>query len=456
MHSIAHERIHKILPPGRRLLIGLLISAILAVVIAGAICIPFYFESSSILYKFGHERQLLRSGQVVGIVAGCLLMLQIILGARLKCLDRVLGLGNLFIFHRITGSVIACLAIMHPILVFIPEGRVSIPLQLRYWPEFIGLLLLLIIVAMVISSQWRAWLKLAFHRWWPVHRAAALVVIIAFWIHILSVSSTFEQQLPRIFAFCAIGICGLLLVWIRSRPVRNKRQVFEVAAIEPAGDDAVCLQLVSTTDRMPVYIPGQFSFISPLSAHVSSEEHPFTIASSPERPSKLEFIVRTSGDWTGKLKNLRPKDRVLIDGPFGLFSHLRLQEKTEIIMIAGGIGITPMLSMLRHMADCGDQRKITLIWSNQTRKHIIHPDEFQLLEAQLKGLRIFHFLTRDPDYSDDKGRLDWIKLKRLLSDCSNSSAIFLCGPDQMMKDIYSALVSLGFSRRQIFRERFIL
>jgi ferredoxin-NADP reductase len=125
-------------------------------------------------------------------------------------------------------------------------------------------------------------------------------------------------------------------------------------------------------------------------------------------------------------------------------------------MIAGGIGITPMLSMLRFMAGSNDQRKITLIWSNQARKHIIFPEEFQNLEAQLKGLRIFHVLTRDPEFSGEKGRLDRPKLKRLTSKCSRSSATFVCGPNRMMKEVHRCLVSMGFPRRMIFMERFSL
>jgi predicted ferric reductase len=352
--------------------------------------------------------------------------------------------------------MIACLVILHPILVFLPEDRIFIPLQLRYWPEFMGLFLLLLIIATVISSRWRARLRLSFHRWWPIHRGAAVVTVTAFWIHVLSVNSTFEQKLPMVSAFSAMGLCGLLIVWMRTRSLRNRRRSFLVSAIEPAGEDAVCLKIVSTTNHMPAYVPGQFSFITIFSAHISKEEHPFTIASAPTRHAFLEFIVRTTGDWTGQLKNIQPGDRVSMNGPFGLFSHLQLSENNEIIMIAGGIGITPMLSLLRFMAGRKDQRKITLIWSNQTRKHIIFPEEFQNLGAQLKGLRIFHVLTREPEFSGDKGRLDRPKLKRLTSKCSPSSATFVCGPNRMMKEVHHCLVSMGFPRRMIFMERFSL
>jgi len=456
MQLFATEHLPSILSPKARLFFGFLLSIALLLAMAGAIFIPFYFESSSILYKFGPDRQLLRSGQVMGMVAGCLLLLQIVLSARLKCLDRIFGFGNLFGFHRITGFIIACLIIMHPIMIFIPENRIFIPFELRYWPEFVGFFLLFLIIFTVISSHWRAWLRLSFHRWWPIHRWSAVLIVVAFWVHVLSVSDTFEQKMPHMAAFCAMGICGLLFIWIRTRTLRNRRRSFLITAIETAGKDAVGLKMSSKTRHMPPYMPGQFSFLTFFSNHISREEHPFSITSIPTKNAGLEFVVRTTGDWTSKLNNLKPGDSVLMNGPFGLFTHLKIPEKNEIIMIAGGIGITPMLSMLRYMADHKDQRKIMLIWSNQTRKHIILPDEFQNLAVQLKSLRMVHVLTRDSEFNGEKGRLDRPKLKRLLSDCSRSAAIFICGPNQMMKEVHRSLVSLRFPRRSIFMERFNL
>jgi predicted ferric reductase len=229
-----------------------------------------------------------------------------------------------------------------------------------------------------------------------------------------------------------------------------------VSTVEQAGKNAVCLKIGPNTKNLPGYMPGQFSFLTFFSNHISEEEHPFSITSAPTRNAYLEFVVRTTGDWTSKLNNLKPGDRVLVDGPYGMFSYLQIFGKKEIVMIAGGIGITPMLSMLRYMAENNDQPKITLIWSNQTRKHIIFPDEFQSLAAQLKSLRIEHVLTRDPEYKGEKGRLDRPRLKRLLLNCSRSAAIFVCGPNLMMKEVHHSLISAGFPRHLIFMERFSL
>ena len=108
------------------------------------------------------------------------------------------------------------------------------------------------------------------------------------------------------------------------------------------------------------------------------------------------------------------------------------------------------------MADGKDDRKITLIWSNRTRKHIVYADEFSDLEERLGGLSIIHVLTREPEYDGEKGRLDKAKLERLLSGCSKQSTVFICGPPDMIRETYRALRSIGFPRRSINMERFSL
>jgi ferredoxin-NADP reductase len=125
-------------------------------------------------------------------------------------------------------------------------------------------------------------------------------------------------------------------------------------------------------------------------------------------------------------------------------------------MVAGGIGITPMLSMLRFMAYVNDKRKITLIWSNRTRKHIVYPDEFSELEERLAGLSIVHVLTREPEYDGERGRLDEEKFRRLLAGCSKKSTVFTCGPSDMMKEAYWSLRRIGLPCRSIIMERFSL
>ena len=441
-------------PPGTRRLAGAFITMIALCGLAGAISIPFYFESSSILYKFGLDRWILRAAQVSGVVAGYLLICQIILGARLRILDRLFGLNNLFRYHRINGIAIFGLVLIHPILIFISDDRLYIPFQMRYWPEFVGLFLSILIVIMVISANWRTRLNLPFHYWWPMHRAAGVFAATCFLLHLLYASETFSQKIPSFIGWSAVVFCGLVFIWIWTRHLRLRQHHYRVSSVQTAARDALSLEINFADDNAPPYSPGQFCFISFRSKHISEEEHPFTIASSPTQTDKMEFIIRTTGDWTGRLYKLHPGDHLRLDGPYGHFTHLSMPEAPEIIMIAGGIGITPMLSMLRYMADVGDSRRITLIWSNRTAGHVMAKEEIDLLGSRLKHFSIHHVITRSSEAEMPNRRIDRSALEQYLSDCDTRAAIVMCGPDQMMADLIRHLLSLGFQKSRIETERF--
>jgi ferredoxin-NADP reductase len=202
------------------------------------------------------------------------------------------------------------------------------------------------------------------------------------------------------------------------------------------------------------YAPGQFVFVSFRSRHVSREAHPFTLSSSPSRPGALEMTIRASGDWTGTVDRLAPGDRAWIQGPFGRFGHLFVPPNRELVMIAGGIGITPMLSMLRFLADQEDRRAITLIWSNRSKARLVYTEELNRLAAKLTGLRQIHIFTRENGVGEQPGRLTLNVLKDTLRSENRAVTIFLCGPPKMMKAVRSALVAMGFAPGSIRTETF--
>ncbi|MFO7800981.1 MAG: FAD-binding oxidoreductase [Desulfovermiculus sp.] len=447
-------------PYTHRLFWATSIACLIALLLCAVASVPFFFESASMWYKSGMDGIMLRSGKVVGLLAACLLLLQLLWSARLKVLDQVFGLNALYSIHRILGLCIAGLVIVHPVLVLLSDDMLFIPLQIRYFPELIGLFLALLILGMVLGAVFRTLLGLPYHWWWRLHRLMAGVVPLFLFVHVLFVSETFQSGFPRQLLLTVMGLYVLFYAWVKTRFVRIRRKPYEITAVQPAGQAAHSIRLKPQTKAHPElkhpkamdYLPGQFTFLTVKSSHIPGEEHPFTIASSPTRPKDLECIIRNSGDWTRKIGNVQPGDRVYLDGPYGLFTHRRLSPDREIIMIAGGIGITPMLSMLRFIADTQDTRPITLIWSNKTPQHIIHPQEIHTLQAQLPQLRICHVFTAQPEGQ----RLDKARLAELLDGCSLQAAVFVCGPPKMMNSMQKALKGIGYPRRALFMERFSL
>ncbi|MGA6925351.1 MAG: ferric reductase-like transmembrane domain-containing protein [Desulfosarcina sp.] len=445
----------KILPAGMRYLSATLIVLVILLLVAGALAIPFLFESPSIWYKFGIDKLFLRAGKMLGLVAGLLILLQLPMAGRLKLLDRIFSLPGLMRQHRAHAWIIAVMALMHPVGVLFSEGLALLPLEMRYWPEWLGVGLLILVLIQFVGSRWRGSLRMPFHVWMPLHRILGLSIAVLLVVHVRFVSETFNHAgLPRQALLVAASLFSMVWLWVRSGWLRCRRRPWFVSRIEHTGGDCTRVDLEPATPFRFSYAPGQFGMASFRSAHVSPESHPFTFSSTPSRPGNLQFTIRHCGDWTRDLKNLQPGARVLIQGPFGRFGHLFARPSRELILIAGGIGITPMLSMLRFMVDVGDPRPVTLIWSNRTRNQVVCADEVSGLSYRLTGLRYIPIFTQHTEGCGGTARLNRMSLGTMLAACSRGAAIFVCGPPRMMKQTETDLKSIGFPGRSIYTEPF--
>jgi predicted ferric reductase len=169
---------------------------LLLAILSAAGAIPFYFESPSIFYKTGLDKPMLRVGKVLGIAGAVLLIVQLVLISRFPALDKIWGLKQLFSFHRTNGLIILTLAVAHPVLILGADHFVFFPLEVRYWPEFIGILLLLILTVFVGGSHWQKKIGLNYKTWRLSHKLVAPLVLFLTGIHVYNVSRTFESGVP--------------------------------------------------------------------------------------------------------------------------------------------------------------------------------------------------------------------------------------------------------------------
>ena len=421
----------------------------------GAMSIPFGFESFTIKYKFGLDKTFLRTGQTAAMAAGCLLMLQLVLNGRLKILDRIFSINRLTTCHRWNGMAIAMLVLIHATLILISEGRDILDPTIKNWPQYAGLFLLITVCGIVISARWRRAIGLSYTLWRFFHGKFTHMAVGVFAVHALYACDTYGYAVPRGLLLGSLVIYVLLFLRLKLNRIIQGRSC-NVLNVSPASIDAFSIALIAEDGKPFAYAPGQFIFIRFKSKGISGEEHPFTISSSPTGTPEIFLTIRSAGDWTSNIHRLKPGDKASVNGPFGLFGNLNLKSCPEIIMIAGGIGITPMLSLLGDMARRKDMRPITLLWSNRTHAHIVLPELIAEFQRRLSRLRVIHILTREPEYEGEKGRLDLFKIEKLLSGCSRQSRTFICGPPEMMTSCRRSLISLGFRRRSFVMERFSL
>lgn len=447
---------HLIKTPRARYTWAAVVIAFTVALMIGALLVPFKFESPSLFYKIGVDRTLLRTGKLFGLAAAVLLCIQLPLAGRSRRLDRIFSLPVLYRVHRMNAFLIGVLVILHPICVFLPDDMLLIPFEARYWPEWVGAALLVLILCQVVVSQWRNRILLPYHWWLRLHRFIGLLVFSALVVHVLYVSESFERSgVPRIAVGIAAACWFLLWLRVRMQSLLNRRRTYSIEQIAGTGANAYAINLAPDGFSPLPYAPGQFAFVSFEASNVIPREvHPFTLSSTPTRPEGLQITVRADGDWTRHIGSLREGGRAFVHGPFGHFTHLGVPPGRDIVMIAGGIGITPMLSMLRYMKDMDDQRPVTLIWSNRSEAYLFRRRELAHIQQQLPNFKWIPVFTREQASTGRFGRLDRSLLETLLADTGKPATAFICGPAVMIREVRTTLKQLGFTSTSIKTELF--
>ena len=447
----------KILLPSARVFLGIIVAALGVALLAGSASIALRGHPKLVAGYGATTAWLVTTGKMCGLVAATLILLQFALGAKLKTLDRVFGLPRLLFIHRSLGISAAVLASLHPLFMFAPESIEIGPFRLAIWPEVLGAVLLVGLWTGVCTGLWREFLRLRYEMWYLMHRLGMFSAVMLLTLHVLYVSDDLDRGWPMYALMVALGLYVALFVWVKGiKPTILKKPKFTVASVTPAGRDTYAVELTPKDGDVFSYAPGQFAFATFYSEALPVERHHWTISSTPTRPGSFIFTIKCSGDFTALIGRLRPGDTAIVDGPYGLFSHLAhvTDPNREIVMVAGGVGVTPMLSMLRYMADVNDARKTTLIWSNRTEADILCREELETIGARLPKCTIHHVLTDQKEFKGRTGRLNETMLEEILLESSRDAAVFVCGPPPMMDSICKALKNIGFKGRHIHTERF--
>jgi predicted ferric reductase len=211
---------------------------------------------------------------------------------------------------------------------------------------------------------------------------------------------------------------------------------------------------------------GQFASIRVLRDGKWSEPHPFTLSSAPE-DATLRMTIKDSGAFTSKIPDLQPGTPIQCAGPFGTFCA-GIDKHPEIVMIAGGVGVTPFLSVLRHFRDTRAQNNVLLFWANKTPGDAFAAAELEELTKFLR-LTVVHAFSRVPEgertpgpaFDDGRpgrvfhefGRLSQEILSRHLT--AVNAAFYLCGPPPMQEAVIAELAKCGVAGQDVQKEAFL-
>ncbi len=203
------------------------------------------------------------------------------------------------------------------------------------------------------------------------------------------------------------------------------------------------------------FLPGQYlSFTVADFAHIRRS---YSIASSPADRNHVTVCVRavSGGRGSNYIHRLEVGDRVRFDGPYGEFV-LRQSSSRDILLIANGTGVAPMMSMLRHLADARSSRRVRLYFGLRHVHDLFYQDELEQFAKQLPDFR-YHYCLSQPfpaRWNGFVGRVTDLLYQELTREMAARSEAYLCGGHGMVADSKAILLAKGLPSAEIYYEQF--
>jgi predicted ferric reductase len=392
----------------------------------------------------------------IGYSGLAMMGLQFGLTARFRYVTEPWGEDVIYHFHRQISLIAVALVVAHPIILFIerPEllrllNSFQAPLRARF-----AALSTYSLIALVVMAVWRTKLKLRYETWHVTHVVLAVVAVAAGIVHMVGWSFYLDDPWKR-------GLwIGLTLFWIGLlgyvrlvKPLFVLRRPYVVSEVRKERGDT--WTVVMQPDGHPglSFRPGQFGWLTVFGSPFKISAHPFSFSSSAAASDgRVEMAIRELGDFTNDIGKVPVGRRVYIDGPYGAFTTG--QPVDMHVLIAGGVGITPMMSIIRTFADQGDKRPVVLLYGSKGWDAITFREELEELTARL-DLTVVHVLEDPPEgWTGERGFITADVLQRHLQPPYADHEYFICGPEVMMDAIEGALEKLKVPITKYHSERY--
>lgn len=424
--------------------------AVLLAVIAVTSAVPLFFirlnEPSVALALF---KLLAKIGSLCGMV---LMFWQFVLGCR-QAAARWVTPDYLWVIrmHRRIGIGAVCLIALHPVFI-VPYYQLhpDYPSLFEAWPASLvlfvplGILAFVLLLAIALSST-ALRSRLSRRVWYGLHMTSYAVFPLAL-IHGLPIGMTLrETALGQLW----VGLCVLTGFFFVYRALCRFGLLdarYEVVQVAPEGTDTVDIAMRPL--RRPID-PGsaQFAFFR---RRLLEPARPFTVSKYDAESGALSITVKAMGRISSKLQTVQPGRRIWVDGPYGVFGREAFETDRPIVMLAGGIGVTPFRRMIDEL-DALPDREAYLFYGNPKEQDIAHREEIE----DAGHVDVVHVLSGTPQHEEmETGRITIDLIRSYLDERLVDCEYFLCGPPPMVKTLEADLLECGVPGKQIHHELF--
>lgn len=296
---------------------------------------------------------------------------------------------------------------------------------------------------MVFAFLFIALIKLPYHLWLWTHRVLGLAILFG-GAHALLIGSDIAAFQPlQIWMLGWIGAGSVSAVYsIIFYKLLGPRFFYRVSKVR-VSKDVVELFLAPSARKRLQFTAGQFVSLQLHSQAVSRELHPFSIVSAPSVET-IRLAAKQLGDYTTRLAQVQPGDLAVLYGPNG---RLGAQLTPAEVWIAGGIGITPFMSMASDLLPQRVPKDVILFYLVRKRSDAVFQSELEKLAAEKPQLKVVMW------DSSQQGRIDVAGIDKV-ANLARISGVRLCGPKPMMVSLSHQLQQRGIPATMIFFEDF--
>jgi len=395
----------------------------------------------------------------LGFIGLAMMALQFVLTARVNRIESSYGIDILLQFHRYTSLVAFFMVLAHPAILFIvrPETIQLLNLFEAPWRARMAVLATLAFLVMVITTIWRKQLKIPYEPWRASHTILAVLAVGLGFGHTIGVGN-YLGLFWKAVLWSGIMLLSLwLIVYVRLvKPWLMTKKPYVVEEVMSQQGDVWTLALRPLGHEGFTFQPGQFAWLTLNITPFSMREHPFSMSSSGDRADRLEFGIKAIGDFTSRIKNVQPGTRAYLDGPYGVFTTERYWDSAGFVLIAGGVGITPIFSILLTAAERKDDRPFLLIYAASAWEDITYREELEALKESLDLAIVYVLRKAHDDWEGETGYVDRAVLEKHIPLHRGTRHYFICAAPVMMGAVERALFELEVPVTNVHMEHFDL
>jgi len=388
-------------------------------------------------------------GRIFGLIGTYLFLIQILLVSKIKFIEKTYGHDKLTKIHHYNGIVAFVFLLLHGLFLVIGYKLIAKISFLSQLTKFIGadeigfaILALVILIIIIILSITFSKIKMKYEWWYFTHLFTYLVIILAFSHQIENGMDLYSNNAFLIYWYILyIVIIGLLLVYRFLIPIYNYYTYkFQVSKVVKENKNITSIYISGKNINNFKFDGGQFGIFR-FFDHTFYQAHPFSFSKVYDG-KEIRISIKNLGDFTSKIKDIKVGTPIVIEGPFGVFTKNQVKHK-NVVLIAGGIGITPVRSLLEELSK-DLSKDVTLIYSVKEENEAVFKDELSSLHK--KNKIHYHLSNMDGHLSEDK-------LRNIILNPTQTD-VFICGPGPMTKNIIKILRKQGVNKKRIHFERF--